>query len=101
MRSCTAHADQGKYRRAKWLAYCRLFGRQQNRDGHYALDFFSVDAGGVGSAIWRGPVRNAIKSASAGVSRLTAATRFEFLGFTSIFRMLSLSPRKKRAAALG
>jgi hypothetical protein len=45
MRSCTGHADQGKYRRAKWLAYCRLFGRQQNRDGHYALDFFSVDAG--------------------------------------------------------
>ena len=97
MRSCTAHADEGKYRRAKWLAYCRLFGRQQNRDGYYASDFFSVDAGLGG----RGPVRTQSNPASAGVSRLTAATRFEFLGFTSIFRMMSLSPRKKRAAALG
>jgi hypothetical protein len=29
----------------------------------------------------------------------TSARRFDFLGFTSIFRMLSLSPRRKRAAA--
>jgi hypothetical protein len=63
--------------------------------------FLALTLGWVGSANWRRPVRNAINPASAGVSRLTAATRFEFLGFTSSFRMLSLSPRRKHVAALG
>jgi hypothetical protein len=60
----------------------------------------SVDAGLGGYVIGRGPGRTQSNPASAGVSRLTAARQFDFLGFTSIFRMLSLSPRRKRAAAL-
>jgi hypothetical protein len=83
----------------------RLFGRaasgQQSLDGrnHYALDLGALTLGWEGCVIGRGPGRTQSNPASAGVSRLTAARQFGFLGFTSIFRMLPLSPRRKCAAA--
>jgi hypothetical protein len=71
---------------------------EQSREGrnHYAWIFGALTPGLDWLCHW-GAAQTGRKSA--GVSRLTAARRFDFMGFTSIFRTLSLSPRRKRAAA--
>ncbi len=79
----------------------RAVSGEQSREGrnHYAWIFGALTLGWIGYAIGRGPDRTQSNRASAGVSRLTAARRFDFIGFTSIFRTLFLSPRRRHVAA--
>jgi len=104
LRSCTAHGGRRQTGVEFDYATASLAGRHpDSKAGMVTITmlwiFGALTLGWVGYAIGRGPGRKQLNPASAGVSRLTAARRFDFLGFTSIFRMLSLSPRRKRAAA--